>query len=104
MITELCATIPVAGAWFDKQVGIFRKCPESGWKWSKRRCLVVQFVDLVGSACRSWRRNLFTCIVGQQHGGDPAIKLDIIGLGTLSLTGLCTNCYGYVLRGPVNGR
>lgn len=39
-----------------------------------------------------------------RRAGDLAIMLDIIGLGTLSLTGLSTNCHGYVLRGPDNGR
>lgn len=40
----------------------------------------------------------------RQLAGYIAIKLAIIGLGTLSFTVLCTNCRGYVLCGTVNGR
>lgn len=57
--------------------------------------------DRVGSGCPSWRWNPFPSIV---WCSDTAIKLEIIGLGTLSLTVLSTNCHSYVLRGPVNAR
>lgn len=43
-------------------------------------------------------------LFARRQPGDIAINLDIIGLGTLSFTVLCTNCRGYVLCGTVNGR
>lgn len=53
----VCNNVSCRNAGFDKLVVANVRLEMVG------NVLVVQFVDLVCSAYRSWRRNLFTCIV-----------------------------------------
>lgn len=70
--------------------------------WDVERVLLVSLIWFVLGVCHG--TGICACVLFSMFADDFVIMLGIIGLGMLSLTGLCTNCHGYVLRAPVNAR